>query len=81
MNLQISCLYFRSWLLFQLDLKGIAVSGGSACQSGSHKGSHVLQSFLNDVDQQKTSVRFSFSKLTTIEDIDYVVEELVNVIQ
>ncbi|MGY5353710.1 cysteine desulfurase family protein [Wenyingzhuangia sp. IMCC45467] len=63
-------------LLFQLDMKGIAVSGGSACQSGSNKGSHVLQSFLNDIEQQNTSVRFSFSKLTTKEDIDYVVDQL-----
>lgn len=63
-------------LLFQLDLKGIAVSGGSACQSGSHKGSHVLQSFLDDEAQQNTSVRFSFSKLTTTEEIDYVIQEL-----
>lgn len=63
-------------LLFQLDLKGIAVSGGSACQSGANKGSHVLQSFLNNDEQQNTSVRFSFSKLTTLEEIDYVVKEL-----
>lgn len=67
-------------LLFQLDLKGIAVSGGSACQSGSHKGSHVLQSFLNDAEQQNTSVRFSFSKLTTTEEIDYVIEMLAQVV-
>ena len=64
-------------LLFQLDLKGIAVSGGSACQSGAHKGSHVLQSFLNNADQQNTSIRFSFSKLTTQEELDYVIKELV----
>ncbi|NIJ45612.1 cysteine desulfurase [Wenyingzhuangia heitensis] len=67
-------------LLFQLDLKGIAVSGGSACQSGAHKGSHVLQSFLNDAEQQNTSVRFSFSKLTTKEEVDYVVGELVGMV-
>ncbi|MGY6647550.1 cysteine desulfurase family protein [Wenyingzhuangia sp. IMCC45574] len=67
-------------LLFQLDLKGIAVSGGSACQSGSHKGSHVLQSFLNDAEQQNTSVRFSFSKLTTKEEIAYVIEELCKIV-
>lgn len=67
-------------LLFQLDLKGIAVSGGSACQSGSHKGSHVLQGFLNDAEQQNTSVRFSFSKLTTKDEIDYVVEMLAGIV-
>ncbi|NJB82674.1 cysteine desulfurase family protein [Wenyingzhuangia aestuarii] len=67
-------------LLFQLDLKGVAVSGGSACQSGAHKGSHVLQSFLNNEEQQKTSVRFSFSKLTTLEDVDYALEQIVGVV-
>lgn len=69
-----------SMLLFQLDLKGIAVSGGSACQSGSHKGSHVLQAFLNNDDQEKTSVRFSFSSFNTKEDIDYTIETLKNLI-
>ncbi len=63
-------------LLFNLDLKGIAVSGGSACQSGSNKGSHVLNSILNENDAQKTSVRFSFSKYNTKEEIDIVIEVL-----
>ena len=67
-------------LLFQLDMKGIAVSGGSACQSGSNKGSHVLQSFLNDAEQQNTSVRVSFSKLTTKEEVDYFVEQIVGLV-
>lgn len=67
-------------LLFQLDLKGIAVSGGSACQSGANKGSQVLQSFLNDEEQQNTSVRFSFSKLNTQDEIDYVIAQLLNVV-
>ena len=63
-------------LLFQLDLKGIAVSGGSACQSGAHKGSHVLQSFLTDSEQQNTSIRVSFSKLTTQNELNYFVNIL-----
>jgi cysteine desulfurase len=68
-------------LLFNLDLKGIAASGGSACQSGSNKGSHVLNSILPEKEAQKTSVRFSFSKYITKEDIDYtlkVIKELIN---
>lgn len=68
-------------LLFNLDLKGIAASGGSACQSGSNKGSHVLNSILPEKEAQKTSVRFSFSKYNTKEDIDYtlkVIKELIN---
>lgn len=65
-----------SMLLFTLDLKGIAASGGSACQSGSNKGSHVLTTILPEKEAQKTSVRFSFSKYTTKEEIDYVVDVL-----
>jgi cysteine desulfurase len=60
-------------LMFQLDLKGIACSKGSACQSGSTKGSHVLTEVLNDDDMNKPSVRFSFSKYNTKEEIDYVI--------
>lgn len=63
-------------LLFQLDLKGIACSKGSACQSGSAKGSHVLSQILSDEDMQKPSIRFSFSKYNTKEEIDYVIEVL-----
>lgn len=63
-------------LLFQLDMKGIACSKGSACQSGSDKGSHVLTEILTDEDLAKPSVRFSFSKYNTKEEIDYVVAVL-----
>ncbi len=63
-------------LLFQLDLKGIACSKGSACQSGSAKGSHVLVEILSDEDMKKPSLRFSFSKHNTTEEIDYVVNVL-----
>jgi len=63
-------------LLFSLDLKGIAVSGGSACQSGSNKGSHVLNNILSPKEALKTSVRFSFSKYNTKEELDYVIEVL-----
>ena len=60
-------------LLFQLDLNGIACSKGSACQSGSSKGSHVLNEILSDEDLQKPSIRFSFSSFNTKEEVDYVV--------
>ena len=63
-------------LLFQLDLKGIACSKGSACQSGSDKGSHVLSAFLEKEDLKKPSIRFSFSRYNTKAEIDYVVETL-----
>jgi len=66
--------------LFNLDLKGIAASGGSACQSGSNKGSHVLNAILSPEDALKTSVRFSLSKFTKIEEIDYTLEVIKNLI-
>ena len=65
-----------SMLLFQLDLKGIACSKGSACQSGSSKGSHVLSEILSGEDLQKPSIRFSFSIYNTIEEVAYVVDVL-----
>lgn len=63
-------------LLFSLDMAGIAVSGGSACQSGSNTGSHVLAEILKDAEADKTSVRFSFSKYTTKEEIDTTIIKL-----
>jgi cysteine desulfurase len=63
-------------LLFQLDLKGIACSRGSACQSGSNLGSHVLKEILSEEDMKKPSIRFSFSSFNTKEEVDYVVEVL-----
>ncbi len=63
-------------MLFQLDLKGIACSKGSACQSGATGGSHVLTQILNDHEMQKPSLRFSFSIYNTKEEIDYVIESL-----
>ena len=63
-------------LLFQLDMKGIACSKGSACQSGSDKGSHVLREMLSKEDLMKPSVRFSFSKYNTKEEVDYVISIL-----
>src|SRR5690606_13488493 len=63
-------------LLFQLDLKGIACSKGSACQSGSSQKSHVLTEILSEDDLQKPSIRFSFSIYNTKEEIDYVIDVL-----
>ncbi len=63
-------------ILFQLDLKGIACSKGSACQSGSNQVSHVLFEILNAEDLQKPSLRFSFSLHNTTEEIDYVISVL-----
>lgn len=65
-----------SMILFNLDMKGIAVSRGSACQSGSIKPSHVLAEMLNEKDLAKPSLRISFSHYNTKEEIDYFVETL-----
>ncbi|RAV27517.1 cysteine desulfurase family protein [Sinomicrobium soli] len=63
-------------LLFHLDLKGIACSQGSACQSGSLSGSHVLNAILSEEALRKPSLRFSFSSFNTKEELDYVVDTL-----
>ena len=63
-------------LLFTLDMKGIAVSRGSACQSGSPKPSHVLAAFLNQDEVAKPSIRISFSHYTSKNEIDVLVEAL-----
>lgn len=63
-------------LLFHLDMKGIACSKGSACQSGSNQGSHVLNEILSGEELEKPSLRFSFSIYNTKEELDYVVEVL-----
>jgi len=63
-----------SMLLFTLDLKGVAVSGGSACTSGATKGSHVLEGI--GADMSRPNVRFSFSRYTTKEEIDFALEQV-----
>lgn len=63
-------------ILFHLDMKGIAVSRGSACQSGSIKPSHVLAEILDDSEIRKPSLRISFSHDNTEADIDYLIEAL-----
>ena len=61
-------------LLFNLDIAGISASGGSACSSGTDIGSHVLTAI--GVNPSRPSVRFSFSKYTTKEEIDYTVAKV-----
>jgi cysteine desulfurase len=61
-------------LLFNLDINNICASGGSACSSGADAGSHVMKA-LNKTDNWMT-VRFSFSKYNTKEEVDIVVQKL-----
>ena len=70
-----------SLFLFELDIKGVACSKGSACQSGSNLGSHVLNNILSNKDNSNVSLRFSFSIYNTFDEIDYVVKTLKNLIQ
>lgn len=63
-----------SMLLFTLDIKGVACSGGSACSSGSNKGSHVLEGI--GADNSRPNVRFSFSRYTTKQEIDFALKQL-----
>jgi len=66
-------------LLFTLDLKGVAVSGGSACSSGAAKGSHVLEGI--GADMTRPNARFSFSRYTTREEIDFALEQVKSVFE
>lgn len=74
LNVQFPKTENASMLLFNLDLHGIAASGGSACTSGSNEGSHVLRGIGCDLN--RPSMRFSFSRYTTKEEIDFTIEKL-----
>ena len=65
-------------LLFNLDINGISASGGSACSSGSNIGSHVLTGV--GADPNRPSVRFSFSKYNTKDELDFVVEKVKEIV-
>ena len=69
----------NSMLLFSLDIHGIAASGGSACSSGSNKGSHVLAELPKQENCQ--SVRFSFSRYTSKEEIDFTLSKIRSIIK
>ncbi len=68
-------------ILFSLDIDGIAVSSGSACSSGSLEPSHVLLAIGLSEEKAHGTIRFSFGKENTIEEVDYVVDTLKSTIQ
>ena len=63
-------------LLFNLDMAGVCVSGGSACSSGASSVSHVIKALYNGQSEQMIPIRFSFSRHNTKEEVDAVIEKL-----
>jgi cysteine desulfurase len=68
-------------LVIALDLKGVAVSGGSACHSGATEPSHVLMAMGLDKTRARASLRFSLMKTATDADVDYVLEVVPNAVR
>jgi len=67
-------------LLIALDLKGFAVSSGSACSSGATEPSHVLAAIGLTREQARSSVRFSLGRSNTVEQIDALIDAVVQVV-
>jgi len=74
LSLSIPGIADNDMLLFNLDINGISVSGGSACASGTSIGSHVLDELK--IPEKTGTLRVSFSKFNTRSDVDYFVEKL-----
>jgi cysteine desulfurase len=64
-------------LLFNLDLAGVCCSGGSACSSGAAAGSHVMSALKQETG--RSTIRFSFSRFTTAEEVHFAIDELLKV--
>ena len=74
LNVSFPKMEMAEMLLFSLDIAGISASGGSACSSGTDIGSHVLTAI--GASSTRPSIRFSFSKSNTKEEIDYAVAKI-----
>jgi cysteine desulfurase len=74
LNVSLPVSEISDMLLFNLDIAGISVSGGSACSSGTEIGSHVLNEL--QIDPERANVRFSFGKYNTVEEVDFAVSTL-----
>ena len=77
LNVAIPNIEDQQMFLFNLDINNISASAGSACTSGSDAGSHVLQEIEHH--KKHVSVRFSFSKNNTIDEVDYVVGKIMEI--
>lgn len=79
LNVSIPGIDDQQMFLFNLDMNNIAASGGSACSSGSDIGSHVLAE-IRKYDGH-SSIRFSFNKYNSIEEVEYVVDKILEIIK
>ena len=79
LNVSIPGIEDQQMFLFNLDINNIAASGGSACSSGSSIGSHVL----NEIEKYDghSSIRFSFNKYNSIEEVEYVVDKILEIMK
>ena len=79
LNVSIPGIEDQQMFLFNLDMNNIAASGGSACSSGSSIGSHVL----NEIEKYDghSSIRFSFNKYNSIEEVEYVVDKILEIMK
>lgn len=69
---------YTELMIMSLDIAGVSASGGSACSSGAESQSHVLNAIGHPTDRK--AVRFSLSRNTTREDIDYAIEQLAGIL-
>lgn len=74
LNVSLPIQQAQGMLMMNLDIHGVSASGGSACASGSVTGSHVLRAIGLSDEQNLSSVRFSFGKHTTIDEVDYALK-------
>jgi cysteine desulfurase len=80
LNAALPCGENDCMLLFSLDLHGISASGGSACNSGANMGSHVLRGIGASPNALMNSIRFSFGPQNSLEELDYVLTKLREVV-
>ena len=79
LNVSIPNMNDQQMFLFNLDINNIAASAGSACTSGSEVGSHVLAQIKKN--KGHVSVRFSFSKMNSKEEVDYTVDKVCEILK